>query len=57
MGGEANYHLAKNLLVGVGYNYSGITEERLDRLFRSGFFVRMRLKFDENIWNIFDRFP
>ena len=57
VGGEANYHLAKNLLVGVGYNYSGITEERLDRLFRSGFFVRMRLKFDENIWNIFDRFP
>lgn len=55
VGAEANYQVAKNLLFGVGYNYSGIQEERLDRLFRSGFFVRLRLKFDENIWNIFER--
>lgn len=57
VGAEANVQVAKNLLLGVGYNYSGLEEQRVERLFRSGVFVRLRLKFDENIWNIFDRDP
>ena len=55
VGGEANIQVAKNLIMGVGYNYSGLREDRIDPLYRSGFFVRLRLKFDENIWNIFER--
>ena len=55
VGAEANVQVAKNLLLGVGYNYSGLEEQRVERLFRSGIFVRLRLKFDESIWNIFDR--
>ena len=57
VGGEASVNVAKNLILGVGYNYSGLREDRIDRIFRSGFFVRMRVKFDENVWNIFDRDP
>lgn len=55
LGGEANMQVAKNLLLGVGYNYSALSEERLERLYRSGVFFRLRLKFDENIWNIFEQ--
>lgn len=57
VGGEASVNVAKNLLIGVGYNFSGLREERIERLYRSGFFVRLRVKFDEGIWNIFDREP
>ncbi|MEO9970250.1 MAG: hypothetical protein ABJG15_10610 [Hyphomonadaceae bacterium] len=54
VGGEMNFALVENFLIGVGYNYSEVEEERFERLNRSGFFVRLRAKFDQNIWNIFD---
>lgn len=49
-----NFTLADNFLIGLGYNYSEVEEERFERLNRSGFFVRLRAKFDQNVWNIFD---
>ena len=55
VGAEMNVHVVDNLLIGVGYNYTEIDEVRIDRLFRSGFFFRLRAKIDQNIWNIFDR--
>ncbi len=54
VGGEMNFTLADNFLIGLGYNYSEVEEERFERLNRSGFFVRLRAKFDQNVWNIFD---
>ena len=54
VGGEMNLTLLDNFLVGLGYNYSEVKEERFDRLSRSGFFIRLRAKFDQTVWNIFD---
>lgn len=54
LGGEMNFALVENFLIGLGYSYSEVEEERFERLNRSGFFIRLRAKFDENIWNIFD---
>ncbi len=54
IGGEMNFKLVDNFLVGLGYNYSEVQEERFERLNRSGFFLRLRVKFDQSAWNIFD---
>ena len=53
-GAEANYVVKKNTVVGLGYNYTEATRESLKGLYRTGMYVRMRLKFDQSLWNIFN---
>lgn len=53
-GVEANFILREDALLGLGYNYSKVKRESLESLYRTGLFVRARLKFDQDIWNIFD---
>ena len=53
VGVEANVAVAKNMLVGVGYNYTKVEDPALEGLYESGAYIRLRLKFDENSWDIF----
>jgi len=55
LGGEANMVIRKGAMVGVGYNYAEVDRESLEGLYRTGFFIRLRMKFDQSVWNIFDR--
>ena len=45
--------MAPNALVSVGYNYAKIKEEQIRDIYYTGFFVRLRVKFDQDVWNIF----
>ena len=51
---EANFILKENALIGLGYSYTQLDEERVRGLWRKGFYLRLRLKFDQSLWNIFD---
>jgi len=51
---EANLIVKKNALIGLGYSYTELDEERVRGLWRKGLYLRLRLKFDQSLWNIFD---
>jgi len=55
VGAEAKVNVARNLQIGIGYNYTGLDAEDLDGIYESGFYLRGKLKFGENIWDTFDR--
>jgi hypothetical protein len=52
LGGELGYALMKNLWVSTGYNVLGYRDQDLtgDDVTHRGAFIRMRFKFDENIF-------
>lgn len=52
-GAEISYAVAPNALVSVGYNYAKIKEKQIRDIYYTGFFVRLRVKFDQDVWNIF----
>ena len=45
----------ENVLVSVGYNWAGINEDKIRDIHRTGFFLRVRAKIDENVWDLFDQ--
>ena len=51
---ELGWAARENMLFSLGYAWAGVDEDRIRDLERSGFYIRLRLKFDEDIWNIFD---
>jgi uncharacterized repeat protein (TIGR01451 family) len=53
VGVEASYRVLDNVLLGLGYNYATLEEDDFRDLYQDGFFIRVRMKFDENSWNIF----
>ena len=53
IGVEGSFVVMENVLLGLGYNYGTLEEEDFRDLYQEGFFVRLRVKFDENSWNIF----
>ncbi len=52
-GVEGTFLVADNILLGLGYNYATLNEDSLRDLYQEGFFVRLRVKFDQDSWNIF----
>jgi hypothetical protein len=52
LGAEIGYRLISNMWVSTGYNISGFRDDDLtgENVTRRGAFVRMRFKFDENIF-------
>lgn len=57
LGGEIGYLVAKNLWLSAGYNAFGFVDQDLctEEYTSSGPYFRMRYKFDEDIFNIFDK--
>ena len=51
---ELGWAARENMLFTLGYAWAGVDEERIRDLERSGFYLRLRLKFDEDIWNVLD---
>ena len=54
VGAEVNFIARENAMIGLGYNHTRLDEKRLEGLYRTGAFVRLRIKFDQSVWNIFD---
>ena len=50
LGAELGFVLRRNLLLGVGYNFAGLSDRDLleENLSRRGFYLRLRFKFDES---------
>lgn len=55
VGGEVGFVPRENVLVSVGYNWAGIDEDKIRDIHRTGFFLRVRAKIDENVWDLFDQ--
>lgn len=53
IGGEINYVAAENTMIGIGYNHTDLNGAEFKRLYRSGVFIRLRIKADQDLWNIF----
>ncbi len=56
VGGEVKVHVTENLQLGIGYNHVDLEEERIRNLYNSGFYIRGKLKLDEDAWDVFDDF-
>ena len=54
-GAEVNYVAAKNTMVGLGYNHVRLNEDELRGLYRAGWYLRLRVKLNQDSWNIFAR--
>lgn len=52
-GAEVGFVPARNTLIGLGYNHSVLEQSRVERLYRTGWFIRLQLQIDEDVWNIF----
>lgn len=55
IGVEVKANVMKNVQLGVGYNHIDVEEDRLRDLYRSGWYLRLRIKLDEGIWNTMDQ--
>ncbi len=53
VGAELNFVGVKNALVGIGYNHTRLREEHIRSLYRVGTYLRLRVKFDQDVWDIF----
>jgi opacity protein-like surface antigen len=53
VGPEVGVTLAENLRLGLGYNFSGFTDEDLteEEYTQHGFYIALRLKFDEQLFH------
>jgi hypothetical protein len=53
IGPEIGFTLTDNLRAGLGYNFSGFSDEDLtqEQYTSHGFYLAMRLKFDEQLFN------
>lgn len=54
LGAEASFIAAENALISLGYNHTELDEEDIRHLYDSGFYVRLRLKMNDDLWGIFD---
>ena len=54
IGADVSYAVAENLIATIGYNYETISEDQIRDLSQSGFHARLKMKFDEDSWDIFD---
>ncbi len=55
IGGEATFVPIENALIGLGYNHTELEEDQVRRLYRAGWFLRLRIKLDQSAWTLFDR--
>ncbi|NBC34889.1 MAG: DUF11 domain-containing protein [Alphaproteobacteria bacterium] len=55
IGGEVGFVPARNTLIAIGYNHAFSEAVDTPRLYRDGWFMRLQLKFDDGVWDIFDR--
>lgn len=53
-GAEINAAVTENIQVGIGYNHVELDEDRIRHLYDAGFYIRARIKLDDDTWNIFD---
>ncbi|MEM7767931.1 MAG: hypothetical protein AAF253_10655 [Pseudomonadota bacterium] len=54
LGAEINFVGAKNALIGIGYNHTRLREKHIRALYRVGTYLRLRVKFDRDVWDIFE---
>ena len=55
VGVELKANVTKNVQLGIGYSHIDVEEERLRDLYQAGWYLRLRIKLDESIWNEMDR--
>ncbi|WP_306117997.1 MULTISPECIES: SdrD B-like domain-containing protein [unclassified Roseitalea] len=55
LGGEIGFVPAKNTLVSLGYSWADIERDKIEDIHRTGFYLRVRAKIDEGIWDLLDR--
>jgi len=53
IGAEVNFVGVENALVGIGYNHTRLREDHIRSLYRVGTYMRLRVKFDQDVWDIF----
>ncbi len=54
VGGEVKVHVTDNVQLGIGYNHVDLEEERIRDLYSAGFYLRGKVKLDEDTWDVFD---
>ena len=54
IGAEIKVHVTDNLQLGVGYNHVDLEEDRIRNLYNAGWYIRGKLKLDEDMWDVFD---
>ena len=54
IGADVSYAVAENLIATIGYNYETISEDQIRDLSQSGFHARLKMKFDDDSWDVFD---
>ena len=54
VGGEIKVYVTDNVQLGVGYNHVDLEEDRIRNLYNSGFYIRGKIKLDEDMWDVFD---
>jgi hypothetical protein len=55
VGVELKANVIENVQIAVGFNHIDVEEERLRDLYHSGFYLRLRLKLDDSVWDHFDQ--
>lgn len=53
-GAEVKVSVTDNVQVGIGYNHVDLEEDRIRNIYHSGFYLRAKVKLDEDIWDHFD---
>ena len=56
VGLEAGFVLADGAMISVGYNHAKDALPFDQEQFQEGLFLRLRLKLDETLWGLLDRF-
>mgnify|MGYP000276719585 CR=1 FL=1 len=54
IGAEIKVNVTENFQLGVGYNHVDLEEDRIRDLYNSGFYLRGKIKLDEDMWDVFD---
>ena len=43
----------RNLMLSMGHNYSNVDAAAVSEIYQSGSFLRLSIKLDNSLWNIF----
>ena len=54
LGAEVKAQVTKNVQIGIGYNHVDLEEDRIRELYNAGFYLRGKIKLDDDLWDIFD---
>ncbi len=53
IGGEIGYVVAENMMISLGYNFAELDEKNIRDIYDEGFFVRLKAKLGDDLWNTF----